>query len=382
MSTGRGPVLIAHPSADLYGSDLQLLETVTGLVEADGAPTVVLPASGPLVARLLERGAEVVVLDTPVLRKNLMTPRGLVRLLVDSIRALPRQLALLRDRPGAPVLVNTVTVPLWILAGRLARRRTVVHVHEAEESGHRLVRSALALPQLLATAVIANSAAARSALTEVVPAIGARTTVVHNGFPGPELEPEPPRDRNPGDPIELVLVGRLSPRKGIDVALEAVSLLLGRGRQVGLDVYGSIFPGYEWYESELRERIEQPDLAGRVRLGGYRSPTWPALAEADVVLVPSRVEPFGNTAVEGLLAARPVVASRTQGLVEIIRDGGNGLLAEPDDPTALAEAIDRLVLDPVLAARLATDGRRDALQRFSPERYRRAMTTAIWPEVS
>ena len=63
--------------------------------------------------------------------------------------------------------------------------------------------------------------------------------------------------------------------------------------------------------NELQERAAAPDLAGRVTLAGYVHPTWPVLAAADVVVVPSRAVPFGNTAVEGLLARRPVVASRS-----------------------------------------------------------------------
>ena len=70
-------------------------------------------------------------------------------------------------------------------------------------------------------------------------------------------------------------------------------------------MYGTTFPGYEWFEQRLRERAARPDLAGHVRFAGYLHPTWPALADADVVLVPSRVEPFGNTAVEALHARRP-----------------------------------------------------------------------------
>ncbi len=185
--------------------------------------------------------------------------------------------------------------------------------------------------------------------------------------------PGPPGEDVPAQPepgvVRLALVGRLSPRKGTDVALEAVAILARAGRDVRLRVCGSTFPGYEWFETELRERAAQPDLDGRVELLGYVSPTWPEVQRADVVLVPSRVEPFGNTAVEALLAGRPVVASRTQGLAEIVRDRETGLLVEPGDPAALAAAIADLADDVDLRHRLAEDGRRDALARFGVDRY-------------
>ena len=66
------------------------------------------------------------------------------------------------------------------------------------------------------------------------------------------------------------MVGRLSPRKGVDVALDAVGLLRRSGVDASLSVCGSVFPGYEWYEGELRERAAQPDLATRLAEQGER----------------------------------------------------------------------------------------------------------------
>ena len=65
------------------------------------------------------------------------------------------------------------------------------------------------------------------------------------------------------------------------------------------------------------------------------------------MLVPSRVEPLGNTAVEAMLAQRPLVASRVQGLAEIVEDGRTRLLVPPGDPAALADATARFLEDPV-----------------------------------
>jgi glycosyltransferase involved in cell wall biosynthesis len=169
-----------------------------------------------------------------------------------------------------------------------------------------------------------------------------------------------------------VLVGRLSPRKGTDVALEAVALLRQAGRDVRLTLCGSVFAGYEWFEDQLRARAAEADLAGGVELVGYADP-WEWFARADVVVVPSRVEPFGNVAVQAMLAGRPVVASRTQGLAEIVRDGETGLLVPPDDPAALAGALAELLGDPSRAAALAQAGRRDAAERFGAQRYREQM---------
>lgn len=370
-----GTVLVAHPSADLYGSDLQLLESVTGLVSRGWRVVVTLPADGPLTARLRDCGAEVGFLDVPVLRKSLLSPAGLLTLAWRSLRALPAMLRQLRGLAPDAVYVNTVTVPLWLLAAVLGRRPALCHVHEAEEA-RRAVRLLLNSPLFAARTVVVNSRAAASTVLSALPRLEQRTQVVHNGVPGPDPAGVAPPAATAG-PRRIVVVGRLSPRKGIDVALEAVALLGAHGHDAHLELCGSVFPGYEWYEEQLRERAARADLAGRVTFAGYTSPTWPALARAEVVLVPSRAEPFGNAAVEGQLSARPVVVSAVQGLREIVTDGQNGLLVPPDDPAALEAAIASLLDDPALAARLAAEGRRSALERFSPERYQAAIAAAV-----
>jgi glycosyltransferase involved in cell wall biosynthesis len=368
-------ITVAHPSAELYGSDLQLAETVGAFVRAGHEVTVVLPSTGPLVPVMAERGAHTVVAPFPVLRKSSLSAGGLVRLFHDTMRALPTVWR--HVRRSDLVWVNTLTVPLWLAAARVARRDTVCHVHEAEDEGHRIVRTGLALPLLLAHRIICNSAAARSSLTSVLPVLGARSAVVHNGVEGPSQEPSVPRERGPGAPIRVALVGRLSPRKGTDVALEAVARLRADGHDVSLVLCGSTFEGYEWFEQDLRDRSSRPDLAGAVEFLGFVRPVWAVLDRADIVLVPSRVEPFGNTAVEAQLAQRPLIASRTQGLREIVEDGVTGLLVEPGDPAALASAIERLLDDPALAHRLATAARSEALRRFSTAAYGDAVLSAV-----
>lgn len=361
-------LVLAHPSPDLYGSDRQMLRSIEA-ARADGWDVLlVLPATGPLVELAQASGATVRVVPFPVLRKSLLHPLRILRLAWQATAATVGAVRLLRSTRADLLYVNTVTIPWWLVAGRLARRPSLAHVHEAELDQHPLVSLVLNAPLALAREIVANSAAAASVVTDTLPRLAGRVTVVHNGVPGP---PEPPsaRTRSTGDPWHLAVIGRLSPRKGIDVALDAVGELVRRGRDVTISVCGTVFPGYEWYEEELRARASEPDLAGRVSLLGYVNPTWHELADCDVVLVPSRTEPFGNTAVEGLLARRPVVASRVQGLTEVLRDEETGLLVEPGDPVALADAVDRLIADDTLRATLGARGEADAHERFGTALY-------------
>jgi glycosyltransferase involved in cell wall biosynthesis len=366
-------VLIAHPSPDLYGSDRQLLETISGLREDGWDVAVYLPADGPLRPLLAERGAHVHVAPFPVLSKSVLAPRRLLSFAGRNAVTLAHLVGLIRRSRPDLVWVNTITVPVWLLAARLCGVATLCHVHEAEEDQPGLVRRALAAPLLLAREVVANSAAARRSLVDVVPQLLARTRVVHNGVPLPPEPPTPARDRSPQDPLRLVVVGRLSPRKGTDVALDALALVRAGGVDAHLVLCGTTFPGYEWFERDLRARAGEPDLAGHVTFAGYVHPTWPALADADVVLVPSRAEPFGNTAVEALHARRPVVVSAVQGLAEIVDDAAHGIRVTPGDARELADAVTALARDPRRARELADTGQRVAAERFAPAGYRRAI---------
>jgi glycosyltransferase involved in cell wall biosynthesis len=351
-----------------------MLESARAFQGAGWQVDVTLTDDGPLVPLLREAKCTVTVQAAPVLRKAYLSPLGLLRFAARTARCTPAMLRLLRRiRPDA-VYVSTVTVPWWLVLGRLLGLRLIVHVHEAEQDVPRVVRFGLAAPLLLAHRVIANSEISRDIVVEAVPRLARRTEVIYNGVPGPDRST--PVRAALAAPVRLVLAGRVSARKGTDVAVAALAALAGRGVDATLDLVGGVFPGYEWFEADVRRQVAEAGLDDRVRWLGVLPDVWPALQAADVVLVPSRVEPFGNAAVEAMLAGRPVVASRAQGLREIVRPGENGELAEPGDAGSLADAIGRIVADWPAAAVRADAARQEALTRYSPERYRERIAKA------
>lgn len=374
---GAPSVLLVHPSAELYGSDRVALESARAFVAASAQVHAVLASSGPLAGLLGEAGCEVHVLPSPVLRKAYLSPPGLLRLLGSTLRATPRMLRLLATVRPDVVYVSTVTVPWWLVLARLCRARVVCHVHEAEQDVPRLVRLGLTAPLLLAHRIVANSRVSEELVVAAVPRLRSRVEVIYNGVPGPP-EVTPPR-AEPEPPVRLVLVGRVSARKGTDVAVAALAKLRDRGLDVTLDLVGGVFPGYEWFQAQVRDQIAELGLTGRVRWQGVCPQVWPALAGADIALVPSRVEPFGNAAVEAMLAGRPVVASAAQGLREIVRPGENGRLVRPGDPGELAAAVADVLEHWPAAREQAERARREALATFDPAVYRDRITHATLP---
>ncbi|MDV7354474.1 glycosyltransferase family 4 protein [Rhodococcus oxybenzonivorans] len=370
-------IVVAHPSPDLYGSDLQLLESVAAMVAAGHRVLVVIPERGPLVPRLEGEGAQVRILPMPVLRKSALSPLGLVRLAFESLVALISQIRLLREVRPAALYVNTVTIPGWILGAKAARVPVLCHVHEAEEAARRVIRTGLAAPLLLADQIVVNSNASKLALTDVLPRLEPKIDRIYNGVPMPPGSIATTASDACEDNTKLVLIGRLSPRKGIDTAIDAVRILRLDGHHVELDICGTTFPGYEWFEADLRKKASEKCLADAVSFSGYVSPIWPALERGDISLVPSRAEPFGNTAVEAQLAGRPVIVSRIQGLVEIVEDRVTGLHFEAGNAHDLAEKILILMTEPSLAAKLSRNAQRAAQLNFGVERYRKEIVCTL-----
>lgn len=364
--SNRTTVLVANPSPDVYGSDLQMLESISAMTDRGWRVVVAIPSDGELVPRIRERGAEVIIVHFPVLRRANSSLGSFASMLGDALWSVPRLVRLMRRLRVDVVYVNTVTLPWWLLATKLARVPSVCHLHEAETQDKATVRKALILPLRLATAIIVISKSALGAMVESDPSLTRKARLIYNGVPRP---PQAPVRAARKSPFHAVVVGRLSPRKAPHLALAAVGLLRQRGHDVTVELAGTAFEGYEWYVSELESRAEEPDLRGAVTFSGYCSPIWPALARADVVVAPSLREPFGNAVVEAQLSLRPVVATAALGHLESIIDEESGLLVAAEDVDAMAAAILRLVEDEPLASRLADNAAERADRLFSTERY-------------
>ena len=210
----------------------------------------------------------------------------------------------------------------------------------------------------------------------MLPRLGARTVVLYNGVAGPREVVPPRMELEP--PVRLLYIGRLSERKGVQDAVDAVACLMERGVEACLDVVGGTFSGNEWLEQDLRTRSRDAGTADRVQLHGFDPVVWPHLQRADVLIVPSRLdEPFGNTAVEGALAARPIVVSKTSGLLEASQDLGAAVGIPPGDAGAIADAVMEIIggWDTLRLAALADAER--ASVRFSPATYRTSMADLV-----
>ncbi len=378
ISTGPAPTVLAtNPNADLYGASRMFLESVEGMLALGWRVVVSIPQpDGPLLDEIAERGGELRPAPSPVLRKRYLNGPGLVRLLGVALRALPAEIRILREVRPDVIYVNTIIQPLWLVLGRCLGIPVVCHVHEGEASTPRLVRKALSIPLLLARRLILNSRFSLSVLTDAMPRAAARAVVIVNGVSGPPRV-GPPRTTLEA-PVRLLYIGRLSARKGAGDAIEAIRLLRTRGVDAQLDIVGAVFPGMEAVEEDLRRQVADARLDARVRFCGFAPTVWPYLAACDILLVPSRTdESFGNTAVEAILAARPVVATRITGLAEATTGFDASILVGPSAPDEIADAVQRVVTHwSEFRERAMADAPRASL-RHAPAAYRSAVAHVV-----
>ena len=223
---------MAHPQSELYGADRMFLEAVKGMATAGDDVVVTLPQRGPLSDELAELGVSFQPCPTPVVRKSAMTPRGFLSLVLLALTSAPRMWGVLRRVDPDVVYVSTVTAPLWTVMARAARRRVIVHVHEAQVDVPTMARVVLMAPLFAAHRIIVNSRATASVTAHHYRRLERKMSCIYNGV-GPPSHTRPPGEPT-HDPLRLVVVGRLSAIKGTDVAIDATAELVRRGRQVSL----------------------------------------------------------------------------------------------------------------------------------------------------
>lgn len=160
----------------------------------------------------------------------------------------------------------------------------------------------------------------------------------------------------PADAPLLLGMGRLHENKAHDVSLQALAQLP--------EAYLWI-AGVGPLEAKLRLMAEALGVADRVRFLGWRTDASALYRTADICVFPSRFEPLGNVVIQSWAHGLPVVAAASQGPKALIRDGEDGLLTSVDDADALADAVRRLLADPLLRNRLAAAGRARVAAEFS-----------------
>lgn len=151
----------------------------------------------------------------------------------------------------------------------------------------------------------------------------------------------------------VLFVGRIVKEKNLDILAESMEILSGKRKDISLVVAG----GGPYFE-EYRKRIPNSLFLGHLETEELAK----VYASSDIFVFPSVTETFGNVIVEAMASGLPPVCAKSFGASELINDGQNGLLAEPNSPTSLVEKLETLLDNPFLRERISENAYQTALQ--------------------
>jgi len=349
---------------------------------------VVLLQHGPFEDLLRDANVDTVVHGFGQSSQSIRKDGGLVRKAMSSLDVFRLARAVAGEAADMDVIYANTPKALIVgaLAGWLARKPVVYHLHDILTAGHFSWSNRVLMVQTtnrLVRHVIANSQATADAFR----AAGGKTpvSICYNGFPREPFDEHSSshlehrrRIRDSiglGDEPLVMVFGRFAPWKGQHVAIEA----LRRLPDVHLAFVGDALFGENDYRSQLMALSAEPALNGRVHFFGFRDDV-PALMQAADVVVHCSVapEPFGRVIVEAMLSKRPVIASSAGGASEIVQDRVTGFTAIPGDADDLAKRVrEVLELTDDIRMQMIETAYQSALDRFELKAVVEAVNSVI-----
>lgn len=257
--------------------------------------------------------------------------------------------------------LDLVSAPVWLCEGSVCqlddRWPTVLTLHTTMKTiagmggttgdpAH--IRDLIALEAATAKGagfVYANSRATLAKARDEAGGLTGEEFVVPHGTR--DVVDRYPRRRADDGRVRVLFVGRIEARKGVDVLLEAAYRVLPEFPAAEVMLVGGYNPagGETCMARFAAVTAADPDLRARITFAGEVTDDelMQAYADCDVFVLPSRYESFGLVLTEAMAFGKPVVATRAGGMTEIVEHGENGYLADPGDPSGLADALRALL---------------------------------------
>lgn len=302
-----------------------------------------------------------------------------LRYLLKNIQSIASLVRIIRREKVSIVHVNEIFDIYGAIAARLAGARCVWNVR-AELSPWPTIRRFLPrLVMILADRVIVASESVRNETfsqkdfdqnrIHVLYDPGLDFTNFHPGVQGDEIRTE---FGIRTDEYLVVLVAKLSERKGHEVLLRAIPFILELFPQTRFLFVGGELSGshHRAYVKRLYALVQELDINDKVIFAGFRSDVPKIMAAADIVVHTSIYpDPFPGVVLQAMAVAKPVVASKLGGTLEQIENDVDGILVEADNPSCLADAICSLLQDEDKRLVIGQRGFKRVKSRFSDDKY-------------
>lgn len=198
------------------------------------------------------------------------------------------------------------------------------------------------------------------ALLNWIPSNKGKTKVISNAVPIPKfLNPCPSKI------YDILFVGRLVREKGVDILLKTIKILKNKySRNLKIAIVG---------DGELKESLNnltvELGVNREVKFFGVRKDIKEFMISSKIIVLPSRSEGFGLVIIEAMSNMLPVIATNVGGIPELIENGEEGILVPPEDPKALARAINNLLENEELRKKLSQAAYKKVREKYSINAY-------------
>ena len=368
-------ILYLHAGAEMYGADKVLLELIKGLDSKEFETHVILPNDGVLVEALRQVGAQVSVLDYPILRRKYFNPKGIADY-IRSYNFYAKQIALYaREHSIDMVHNNTAAVLEGIYLKRKLKLPLIWHVHEIIVKPKAISDFINMLMGRYADKIVTVSQAVANHIKQSPFIKDSQVEVIYNGVDNAVYYPMDASSIREKfdiaqDALVIGMIGRVNAIKGQNDFIEAVEPLLEKNEQAVAFLAGGVFPGEEWRLDELDKRIASSSVVSQIHRIDYYDKTSELYNMFDIFVLPSiKPDSLPTVVLEAMACSKPVVGYNNGGIAEMVVDDKSGCLVKPNSPQELSNAISLLLDSSEKREKFGRVGYQRQKELFSLESY-------------
>lgn len=368
-------ILYLHAGAEMYGADKVLLELIKGLDSKEFEAHVILPNDGVLVEALRQVGAQVSVLDYPILRRKYFNPKGIADY-IRSYNFYAKQIALYaREHSIDMVHNNTAAVLEGIYLKRKLKLPLIWHVHEIIVKPKAISDFINMLMGRYADKIVTVSQAVANHIKQSPFIKDSQVEVIYNGVDNAVYYPMDASSIREKfdiaqDALVIGMIGRVNAIKGQNDFIEAVEPLLEKNEQAVAFLAGGVFPGEEWRLEELDKRIASSSVVSQIHRIDYYDKTSEIYNMFDIFVLPSiKPDSLPTVVLEAMACSKPVVGYNNGGIAEMVVDDKSGCLVKPNRPQELSNAISLLLDSSEKREKFGRVGYQRQKELFSLESY-------------
>lgn len=368
-------ILYLHAGAEMYGADKVLLELIKGLDSKEFEAHVILPNDGVLVETLRQVGAQVSVLDYPILRRKYFNPKGIADY-IRSYNFYAKQIALYaREHSIDMVHNNTAAVLEGIYLKRKLKLPLIWHVHEIIVKPKAISDFINMLMGRYADKIVTVSQAVANHIKQSPFIKDSQVEVIYNGVDNAVYYPMDASSIREKfdiaqDALVIGMIGRVNAIKGQNDFIEAVEPLLEKNEKAVAFLAGGVFPGEEWRLEELDNRIASSSVVSQIQRIDYYDKTSELYNMFDIFVLPSiKPDSLPTVVLEAMACSKPVVGYNNGGIAEMVVDDKSGCLVKPNRPQELSNAISLLLDSSEKREKFGRVGYQRQRELFSLESY-------------